>query len=101
MSFTTVLFAQNPPDKQNVKVTPKKKVPKQDGYIFKETTSADTVVPFSRVNREDIAYSTRIWREIDLRDRGNAILASPKVNLIGVIYEALNNGCLLYTSRCV
>lgn len=92
MSFTTALFAQNPPDKQIVKVTPKKKAPKQDGYIFKETTSADTVVPYAKVNREDIAYSTRIWREIDLRDRGNAILASPKVNLIGVIYEALNNG---------
>ena len=89
---TNVTFAQTTTGKQISKATPKKKAPKQDGYIFKETTAADTVVPYSLVNREDVAYSTRIWREIDLRDRGNAILASPKINLIGVIYEALNNG---------
>ena len=59
-----------------------------------ETTSADTVVPFYLVNRVDIAYATKIWREIDLRDRVNAILASLKVNLIGVIFEALNNGAI-------
>ena len=92
ISCTSVTFAQTTTGKQILKATPKKKAPKQDGYIFKETTVADTVVPFSFVNREDVAYSTRIWREIDLRDRGNAILASPKINLIGVIYEALNNG---------
>ena len=92
MLCTNVTFAQTTTGKQISKATPKKKAPKQDGYIFKETTAADTVIPYSAVNREDVAYSTRIWREIDLRDRGNAVLASPKVNLIGVIYEALNNG---------
>jgi gliding motility associated protien GldN len=85
------------PDK---KVIPKKKLgPKKDGFIFKETTAADTVVPFSQVNQEDVAYTERIWREIDLRDRGNAVLASPKINLLGVIYEALKNGELdMYAS---
>lgn len=72
---------------------PKKKlIPKKDGYISSEVSVADTVVPYSVINDEDKAYVKRVWREIDLRDRGNSILASPKVNLIGVIYTALNNG---------
>jgi len=101
--ITGVVFAQNTatPPVQEKKVTPKKKLgPKKDGYIFKETTIADTVIPYSVVNQEDVAYTKRIWREIDLRDRGNAILASPKVNLLGVIYEALKNGELdMYASN--
>lgn len=77
----------------DVKVTPRKKiVPKRDGYIGAEVSVTDTVVPFSVINDEDIAYVKRVWREIDLRDKGNSILASPQVNLVGVIYAALNNG---------
>ena len=97
--FTTgAVFAQiqgsiPPPVGGGVKVTPKKKlIPKRDGYIGSEISVADTVVPLSVINDEDIAYVKRVWREIDLRDRGNSILASPKVNLVGVIYAALNNG---------
>jgi gliding motility associated protien GldN len=72
---------------------PKKKfAPKKDGYLAKEVTEVDTVVPYSVINDEDKAFVKRVWREIDLRDRGNSILASPKVNLIGVIFKALNNG---------
>lgn len=82
-----------PPTGTDIKVTPKKKlIPKKDGYISSEVTVADTVVPYSEIKDEDKAYVKRVWREIDLRDRGNSILASPKVNLIGVIYAALNNG---------
>lgn len=97
-TFTTgFVFAQTqgtvPPPAGDVKVTPKKKlIPKRDGYIGSEVTVADTVVPYSVINDEDIAYVKRVWREIDLRDRGNSILASPQVNLVGVIYAALNNG---------
>lgn len=93
--LTGAVFAQNTatPPVQDKKVTPKKKLgPKKDGYIYKETAEADTVVPYSVVNKEDVAFTKRIWREIDLRDRGNAVLASPKVNLLGIIYEALKNG---------
>ncbi len=96
------VFAQNTtanpvPEK---KVIPKKKLtPKRDGYIYRETTEADTVVPYSVVNKEDVAYTKRVWREIDLRDRGNSVLASPKINLLGIIYEALKNGELdMYAS---
>jgi gliding motility associated protien GldN len=101
---TVLAFAQNgansagADDKKTT--TPKKKTPKQDGYIFNNVTEADTVVPYAKVNREDVVYTKRVWREIDLRDRGNEILASPKVNLIGIIYDAINNGELdLYPSN--
>lgn len=93
--FTTgFAFAQIvPPPVTDVKATPKKKLtPKKDGYISSEVSVADTVVPYSEIEDGDKAYVKRVWREIDLRDRGNSILASPKVNLIAVIYEALNNG---------
>lgn len=100
--LTGTVFAQNTaqPPVQDKKVIPKKKLgPKKDGYIYKETTEADTVVPYSVVNKEDVAFTKRIWREIDLRDRGNSVLASPKVNLLSIIYEALKNGELdMYAS---
>ncbi len=88
--FTYAQTGGNPPvaDKKVVK----KKGPKKDGFIYREESVADTVVPYSVVNKEDVYYTKRVWREIDLRDRGNEIMASPKVNLIGVIYKALNNG---------
>lgn len=97
----TFAFAQdqtNPVTNPPAKVV-KKKTPKQDGYIYAEATAVDTVVPYAKVNPEDVAYVKRVWREIDLRDRGNEILASPKVNLVGIIYDAVSNGELdLYAS---
>ncbi len=96
--LTVVSFAQVPVPAGTPPV--KKKAPKQDGFIYKETTEADTVVPYAKVSREDVVYTKRVWREIDLRDHGNEILASPKVNLIGIIYDAVNNGELdLYPSN--
>lgn len=90
---TVFAFAQTPVTPPATKtVVPKKKNPKKDGFIFREESVADTVVPYSVVNKEDVYFTKRVWREIDLRDRGNQIMASPKVNLIGVIYKALNNG---------
>ncbi len=78
---------------------PKRK-PKQDGYIFHETTAVDTVVPYSKVEEQDVWYAKRIWREIDLRDLGNELLASPKVNFLSIVYEAVKNGELdLYASN--
>jgi gliding motility associated protien GldN len=92
-------FAQNQTN-PTTPVVPKKKAPKQDGFIYREITQADTVVPYAKVDPVDVVYTKRVWREIDLRDRGNEILASPKVNLISIIYDAVNNGELdLYPSN--
>ena len=95
-------FAQTTPPvtTPTPKMAVKKKGPKQDGFIYREVTEADTVVPYAEVRKEDVAYTKRVWREIDLRDRGNQILASPKVNLLGIIYDAVSNGELdLYSSE--
>lgn len=100
---SATVFAQTggtTPPVQEKKVTPKKKGPKKDGFIYREESEADTVVPYAKVAKEDVAYTKRIWREIDLRDRGNAILASPKVNILNTIYKALAAGELdLYSSE--
>ncbi len=104
--FSWGAYAQNqttpPPGNGAVQNTPPKKrlAQKKDGFSFKETAAADTVVPYSEVRQEDIAYRKRIWREIDLRDRGNSVLASPKVNLVGILFQALDNGELdMYASN--
>jgi gliding motility associated protien GldN len=95
-------FAQtqsNPTVNQPSKLVPKKKMPKKDGFAIKTESVADTVVPYAEVRDEDVFYRKRVWREIDLRDRGNEILASPKANLVGIIFDAVNNGELdLYAS---
>ncbi len=67
---------------------------KQDGFVFVKDTVAVVVepVPYAEIKREDAIYTKRIWREIDFRDKGNKILTSPKVNLLGVIYDAVSKG---------
>lgn len=77
--------------------TPKAKKPikfKQDGFVFTRDTAVVLVepVPLAEINREDAIYTKRIWREVDFRDQGNKVLTSPKVNLLGVIFAAINNG---------
>lgn len=86
-------FAQNPPTPPaGSTLTPIKKKSKRDGFAVKMESVADTVVPYAEVKDEDIVYRKRIWRDIDLRDKGNELLASPKVNFINVIYQAVKNG---------
>jgi gliding motility associated protien GldN len=97
--FAVAQNQSNPTVNPPAKVVPKKKVPKQDGFVYREVSVTDTVVPYAKVAPEDVVYTKRVWREIDLRDRGNEILNSPKVNLVGIIYDAVNNGELdLYSS---
>lgn len=86
------LFAQNKTVTPPTKKAPAKKAPKVDGFIYREATAVDTVVPYAEVKPEDVFFTKRVWREIDFRDPGNIIFASPKVNLIGIIYNAISNG---------
>ncbi|WP_199120513.1 gliding motility protein GldN [Pedobacter sp. ASV28] len=117
VSLSTVLFAQNkkgtgkntpakkptvtkaktetPPPVTPVKeeVKPKKpRKPKQDGYVFAKDTIVAEPIPYPEIKKEDIVYTKRVWRIIDFRDKGNQVLTSPKVNLIGVIYDAISKG---------
>lgn len=65
---------------------------KQDGFVYERDTVVAEPVPYAKIDREDAVVAMRIWREVDFRDKGNKILTSPKVNLLGVIYNAISKG---------
>jgi gliding motility associated protien GldN len=63
-----------------------------DGYYKKSDILNAKVVPYASIREADVAYSKRIWREIDLREKMNAYLISPKARLIDVLMTAIANG---------
>lgn len=63
-----------------------------DGYYKKTNILSARVTPYPNLREADVAYSKRIWREIDLREKMNQYLASPKARLIDVLLTAINNG---------
>ncbi len=67
---------------------------KQDGYVFDKDTVVVQVepIPLPVINKEDVVFTKRVWREIDFRDKGNKVLTSPKVNLLAVIFDAISKG---------
>ncbi|RZK49960.1 MAG: gliding motility protein GldN [Pedobacter sp.] len=86
---------QTPPPTNNPATKPatqKKFTPKKDGYISEASSVVDTVVPYSKVDETSLPFVKRVWREINLTDSLNAMLSSPKSNLMAVIFEAINNG---------
>ena len=84
--------AQQQQQQSTTKPVQKKFTPKKDGYISEATSVVDTVVPYAKVDEESLPFVKRVWREIDLRDSTNAMLSSPKSNLMAVIFEAVHNG---------
>lgn len=66
--------------------------PPLDGY-FEQTHIHDRIaVPYSIIRTSDVAYSKRIWREFDLREKMNSLYGSPRSRLIDVIIEAVLAG---------
>lgn len=63
-----------------------------DGYYKKSDILNTKVVPYASIREADVAYSKRIWREIDLREKMNQYLISPKARLIDVLLTAIANG---------
>jgi gliding motility associated protien GldN len=63
-----------------------------DGYYKKTNILSAKVTPYPNLREADVAYAKRVWREIDLRDKMNTYLASPKSRLIDVIMIAVANG---------
>lgn len=63
-----------------------------DGFLKKEDLQDRKVMEYARVRPEDVAYVHRIWQEFDLRDRSNAIYASPRANLMQIIMDAVLAG---------
>jgi len=81
------------PKKVIVAATPFKKFDRPvDGYYKKNNILNARVKPYPYLREVDVAYSKRIWRDIDLRDKMNQYLASPKARLIDIILEGVASG---------
>lgn len=66
--------------------------PPIDGYVAKTDIENRRVIPYASVRQTDVAYSKRVWREIDLRERMNQAFASPKSRLIDILVNAIMAG---------
>jgi gliding motility associated protien GldN len=67
------------------------KTPPKDGYAVRKDVDSNVLVPYADVREEDVFYSKRIWREIDLRDTINSVLNADGSKLIDVIMNAVTN----------
>jgi gliding motility associated protien GldN len=63
-----------------------------DGYYKKNNVLNAKVTPLPNLRESDVVYSRRVWREIDLREKMNQYLASPKQRLIDVFLDAITAG---------
>jgi gliding motility associated protien GldN len=63
-----------------------------DGYYKKNNIISARVTPYATLRESDVALSKRIWREIDVRDKLNQFMASPKLRLIDIIMTAVADG---------
>lgn len=63
-----------------------------DGYYKKNNILSAKVTPYPNLRESDVAFAKRVWREIDVREKMNAYLASPKQRLIDVLLDAIAAG---------
>ena len=63
-----------------------------DGYYKKANILSAKVTHYPHLREADVVYAKRIWREIDLREKMNQYLGSPKARLIDVLMEAVEAG---------
>ncbi|WP_286849788.1 MULTISPECIES: type IX secretion system ring protein PorN/GldN [Sphingobacterium] len=69
-------------------------IPLEDGFY--QANSMEDAVPFAypEVNKKNIRFYKRVWRDIDLKDEKNNLLAVPGNSLIEVIMKAIEKGKL-------
>lgn len=65
--------------------------PPLDGYVESEVLDR-VVIPYAPIRAVDVAYSKRIWREFDLREKMNTLYASPRANLTKILMDAVLAG---------
>jgi gliding motility associated protien GldN len=63
-----------------------------DGYFKKTNILSAKVTPYANLRESDVAFQKRVWREIDIREKMNAYLASPKQRLIDILLNAIDAG---------
>ena len=91
LGFTLVAHAQVG-NLNNSKTPVQAKEPPVDGYVVKSDVENRKVIPYAPIRQTDVAFSKRIWREIDLREKMNQAFASPKSRLMDIIVQALQDG---------
>ncbi len=64
----------------------------QDGYYKKTSILNAKVTPYQNLREADVAFQKRVWREIDVRERMNQYLVSPKARLIDILMDAIAKG---------
>ncbi len=89
----TASFAQTPVSAAGTPVLKKTKIktPPKDGFYARRDVDSSVMVPMADVREEDVYYSKRVWREIDLRDTINSILNADKSKLIEILMDAVAN----------
>jgi gliding motility associated protien GldN len=63
-----------------------------DAHYKKDNILSAKVTPYANLREADVIFSRRVWREIDLREKQNAIYASPKARLIDILTESITAG---------
>jgi gliding motility associated protien GldN len=86
-------FAQTtlPTARQDSVKKTKIKTPPRDGFSVRTDIDSNVMVPYADVREEDVYYSKRIWREIDLRDTINSVLRAEDSKLIDVLLNSISN----------
>ena len=78
---------------EGTKVLPQKrktfKAAPRDGFSVRKDVDSNVVVPYADVREEDVYYSKRIWRELDLTDTANAVLNNDRYKLIQIFLDAI------------
>jgi len=78
--------------KQAVATVPANFRPPVDGYFKKTNILSARVTPYANLRESDVAYQKRVWREIDVREKMNRFIASPKQRLIDIFMDAIAAG---------
>lgn len=69
-------------------------IPSQDGYYHAIDLSDNKPIPFPKIDNRNIRFYKRIYKDIDLKDTTNYILAIPEYSMMEAIMSALQEGKL-------
>lgn len=92
LGFSLSTYAQQENLSNSTKPVQVSDDPPVDGYVVKTDIENRKVVPYANIRQTDVAFSKRVWREIDLREKLNQAFASPKSRLMDVIVKAIQAG---------